>query len=266
MRLRGVAGVIALVLFVQVAYGYVTTGNFNVLGRVAQITTEELLQDTNKERQDAGLPSLQLNDDLSHAAYLKAQDMLKKDYWAHTSPDGVEPWKWLGDVEYNYSSAGENLAKNYPSAGATINAWMNSPTHKANIISEKYTEIGFATASGTLEGSPSTIVVALYASPAKQAAIQVAPPASAFASSVTNTPSSPVAYFGSALQSLSPATIMALVIMTVVAVVGAVTHRYRHKLPKSWQKTWRSHQGLLTFYGMIFFGVVIILATGGGQI
>ena len=108
--------------------------------------------------------------------------------------------------------------------------------------------------------------MALYASPAKPAALKVAVPGSTFATAVTNTPSSPLTYFGNALQSLNPATVMALGLMTLVALVGAVTHRYRHKLPKSWQQSWRSNQGIYTFYGMIALGVLIILATGGGQI
>lgn len=266
MRLRGVAGVIALVLFVQIAYGYITTGGFQVLGRVTQITTEGLLQETNKQRESEGYSSLQLNEDLSTAAYLKARDMLKHDYWAHTSPQGVEPWKWLGDVGYNYSAAGENLAKNYPTDSSTVDAWMNSPTHRANILNGKYSEVGFATVSGSLDGSQSTVTVALYASPARPLATQAAPPAAVFATSTTNVTSNPLAYFGSALQSLSPATVMALILMGVVSLVGAVTHRYRHKLPKGWQKSWRANQGMYTFYGMILFGVLLILVTGGGQI
>ena len=61
-----------------------------------------------------------MNPKLNEAAQLKAQDMFRYNYWAHTSPRGVEPWKWLGDVGYTYSIAGENLAKNYPTAVATV--------------------------------------------------------------------------------------------------------------------------------------------------
>ncbi|MFS8119533.1 MAG: CAP domain-containing protein, partial [Microcoleus sp.] len=51
----------------------------------------------------------------------------------HVSPTGVQPWVWINDTGYNYDTAGENLAKNYPSTQATVDAWMASPVHRANI-------------------------------------------------------------------------------------------------------------------------------------
>jgi len=268
IRAHGIIAVLVIALTAQIVYGYATTGHFSVLSRTAHIVTSDLLNDTNKERVAEGLPSLNLNDKLSQAAFLKGKDMLTNNYWAHVSPSGVQPWKWFADVNYNYSYAGENLAKNYPSAEATVEAWMESATHRANILNGHYVDVGFAVVEGSLEGRETTLVVALYGSPvtvsaAQAASTQTAPFTAAAASSEgTN----PLAYFGTALQSLSPVTIMILGLLGVVALVGVAAHHYRDKLPKAWKKSWRIHHGFYTFVGMLVLGVLIIVATGGGSI
>lgn len=267
IRWQGIAAVLVVAVLAQVVYGYTTTGNLSVLGRVSDIQTAELLDDTNNERKNTGLSELKLNDKLSEAAFLRAQDMFAKNYWSHTSPTGVQPWKWFGDVGYNYSYAGENLAKNYPNATATVEAWMNSPSHKDNVLNSHYTEIGFAVVDGTLNGQNTTLVVALYGAPVTVAAVESVAGASSFsASSVAVGSQKPFEYFGSAIQSLSPVTILVLVLLALVAVVGVAAHHYRKKLPKSWRQSWKAHHGMYTFVGMITLGVLIILATGGGTI
>ncbi len=272
IRLHGIIAVLVIALLAQVVYGFATTGQLSVLGRAADISTAELLVDTNKERQDQGLSTLTLNDQLSQAAYLKAQDMFANNYWAHVSPSGVQPWKWFGDVGYNYSVAGENLAKNYPTAPATVAAWMGSETHRANILNGAYNEIGFAVVDGTLEGQSTTLVVALYGTPATAAAVEgqvegsTVQPGRFAVSTVSDGSTGPVTYFGSALLALSPVTIMVLGLLAVVAIVGVAAHHYREKLPKTWKKSWRLHHGMYTFVGMISLGILVILASGAGQI
>ncbi len=267
-RLSGVTVVLAIALLAQVIYGFATTGHFEILGRVSDIDTVELLADTNGERSKQGVAALTLNDQLAQAAFLKAQDMFTNNYWAHTSPTGVHPWKWLGDAGYNYSVAGENLAKNYPTADATVAAWMNSPTHRENVLNGKYSEVGFAVVEGTLEGRDTVLVVAFYGSPVTVAATQGATAASPTftGSTVSGEGSNPLTYFGSAVQSLSPVTILILGLFAVVAIVGAAAHHYRDKLPKTWQRSWKLHHGMYTFWGMLALGALVIVATGGGQI
>lgn len=267
IRWQGIAAVLVIAVLAQVVYGYTTTGNLSVLGRVSDIQTVDLLQDTNNERKNSGLSELNLNDKLSQAAFLRAQDMFENNYWSHTSPTGVQPWKWFGDVGYNYSYAGENLAKNYPNADATVAAWMDSPSHKDNVLNTHYTEIGFAVVDGTLNGQNTTLVVALYGAPVTVAAVEAVAGASSFsAPSLAVGSQKPLQYFGSAIQSLSPVTVMVLILFTGVAIVGATAHHYRKKLPKSWRQSWKAHHGMYTFVGMISLGVLIILATGGGTI
>lgn len=278
IRLPVLTAVLVVAILAQLTYSFLATGTVSVLSKVSDINTNELLAGTNVERQKVGLNELRLNEQLSQAAFLKGQDMLANDYWAHVSPTGVEPWKWLGDVGYNYSYAGENLAKNYPSAGATVDAWMNSESHRANILNTQYVDVGFAVVDGDLAGENTTLVVALYGAPVVAAAPAPqgqggeasAVPAgqqSAFTTaSVSQAVQEPIAYVANSLRSLSPVAIAVLGVLAIVAIVGAVAHHHRHKLPKSWKKSWRKHHGMYTFIGTLSLGVLIILATGGGQL
>lgn len=255
-------------LLAQVVYSFASTGHASVLGSVSSIQAADLLADTNQARERQGLPDLSLNTQLSQAAFLKAQDMFKNNYWAHVSPTGVQPWKWFADVGYNYSYAGENLAKNYPSAQATVDAWMNSPEHRANILDTHYFDVGFAVVDGQLQGQSTTLVVALYGAPVTAAAVQgVSSVGSSFmAPTVGSGAATPWGYVANALLLLSPVTIAVLGLFVLVAMVGLVAHQYRRQLPKSWQKSWRLHHGLYAFIGMLVLGVAVILATGSGSI
>ena len=75
---------------------------------------------------------------------------------------------------YDFSSAGENLAVNFSDSKDVIDAWMNSPEHRANILSNKFTEIGVATAMGTYEGSQVVFVVQEFGTPAVVPAVTLA--------------------------------------------------------------------------------------------
>ncbi|OGI88445.1 hypothetical protein A2914_02350 [Candidatus Nomurabacteria bacterium RIFCSPLOWO2_01_FULL_41_21] len=120
---------------------------------------------TNEERQDLSLPPLTENELLTKAAVLKAEDMAEKGYFAHTSPDGKSPWYWLAEVGYSYKSAGENLAVNFFESSDVSRAWMNSPTHRANIVKENYTEIGIGIASGVYQGRHTVFVAQFFGTP-----------------------------------------------------------------------------------------------------
>lgn len=269
VRFHGVTAVLLLVVLMQIVYGFISYGRFEVLGRVSDISSAELLTDTNRERQAASLDALTVNPKLNDAAFAKAQDMIKNDYWAHVSPGGVTPWTWLGNAGYNYTVAGENLAKNYPDAQSTVNAWMNSQTHRDNILNGNYREVGFAVVDGSLNGRNTTLVVAFYGTSAGEVAVAGAEDAKSpvvFAAPVGGGSGNPLVYFGTALQSLSPATLGALVLLALVAGVAVVAHRYRSKLPVAWRRSWRLHHGMYTFAVMVGMALVIVLGTGGGQI
>lgn len=256
-----------LALMMQLVYGYMSSGRLEVLGRVSDISVGQLLSNTNEEREDVSLPDLTINERLNQAAFLKAKDMFANNYWAHTSPDGTTPWKWLADTGYNYDVAGENLAKNYPTADATVAAWMDSESHRANILNDQYQEIGFAVVDGILDGRNTTLVVAYYGSPASEAAVESSNDEKiVFAAPVNSGIGNPLSYFGTALQSLSPATLGGLGLLAVIGFVAIAAHHYRTRLPASWRKSWRLHHGMYTLIGVVGLGLVIVFATGGGQI
>jgi hypothetical protein len=121
---------------------------------------------TNNEREEQAQAPLRRNALLDEAARLKAEDMAKNGYFAHYSPDGVSPWHWFDEVSYVYAHAGENLAIHFKDSGAVVDAWMKSPAHKANIVNNKYTEIGVGTAKGKFDGFDTVFVVQLFGTPA----------------------------------------------------------------------------------------------------
>lgn len=130
------------------------------------IDANVLTDETNQNRVDNGLPALQVSPLLVAAAQDKANDMATKDYFAHTSPQGLTPWYWFEQVGYNFDYAGENLAVNFSDSQDVTTAWMNSPEHRANILDVNYTQIGIATAQGLYNGEPATYVVEEFGTPA----------------------------------------------------------------------------------------------------
>lgn len=131
----------------------------------AAITTAEILNLTNASRQEAGVGALALNSQLNQAAMLKAQDMLADNYFAHIAPDGTKPWAFIQEVGYSYSAAGENLAMDFTEAESVQAAFMNSPSHKKNILNPKYKEMGIAVVTGKINGQETTLLVEFFAAP-----------------------------------------------------------------------------------------------------
>lgn len=135
-----------------------------VLGISYQISDKELLNLVNVEREKNGLEDLELNEKLSKAAQEKANNMFQSNYWAHFAPDGTTPWKFIVDQNYEYIYAGENLARGYTTSRDAVDAWMNSPTHKANILSAKYEDMGFGILEGRLQGEDTVLIVQMFGS------------------------------------------------------------------------------------------------------
>jgi len=151
-----------LLSFLQIFLHFLPRANVRVLGYAANISVDEVFRLTNQKRQEAGLPPLKLDHVLSQAAKNKGEDMLAKDYWAHVSPDGVEPWKFFLDAGYKYRYAGENLARDFSNAASAVDAWMASPSHRENMLSPKYEEIGIAVVEGDLAGVDTTLIVQFF--------------------------------------------------------------------------------------------------------
>lgn len=137
----------------------------SVLGYSANIPPNKIVEITNEKRYEAGVGPLTFNEALAEAAKLKALDMLAKDYWAHVAPDGTEPWDFFRTVGYTYRFAGENLARDFTNAQEVVDAWLASPSHRDNLLSGKYTEIGVAVVEGDLNGEDATLIVQLLGAP-----------------------------------------------------------------------------------------------------
>lgn len=105
-----------------------------------------ILNWTNIYRAENNLPALVKNDLLTKAAQEKVNDMFKNQYFEHVSPDGTTPSQLVASVGYSYKVTGENLALgDFRDEKDLVDAWMNSPGHRANILNQDYTEIGVAT-------------------------------------------------------------------------------------------------------------------------
>lgn len=153
-----------LFIVFQTFMSFVSSKRPDILGYASQIAPAEVIRLTNQKRLQAGLTELTPNQTLSNAAYTKGRDMIDRDYWAHVAPDGTQPWKFFKDFDYKYRYAGENLARDFSNASSAVDAWMNSPTHKENILNPKYKEIGIGVVEGDLAGSDTTIIVQFFGS------------------------------------------------------------------------------------------------------
>lgn len=144
---------------------------------LATISAPYLVDRTNQARAEAGLPPLSVNSLLQESARRKAEDMFKYNYFAHNSPQGVTPWQWFDGVGYAYVYAGENLAIDFQTGEGVHKAWMDSPGHRKNILSDRYREIGIAVVTGNFDGRTTTIVVQHFGS-LSSAPVTQQPPAS----------------------------------------------------------------------------------------
>jgi hypothetical protein len=132
------------------------------LGYASNIAPDEIVRLTNLERKSQGLPEVHLDKKLTQAAVQKASDMVARDYWAHVSPNGTQPWYFVTNSGYAYKYAGENLARDFADPQSVVKAWMNSPTHRENLLSSRYQDIGIAVIDGQLGGRDTTLVVQMF--------------------------------------------------------------------------------------------------------
>jgi uncharacterized protein YkwD len=261
IRRTGLIVVVALVLMIQ-AYSMVTNGGA-VLGDKTSITTDQLLAQTNEERESHGLRPLTVDTKLMDAATLKANDMLSSGYWAHTSPSGVTPWQWFKESHYSYSYAGENLAKNFTTTDSVVAAWMHSAEHRENILDSHYQNVGFAVMKGEIKGEDTNLVVAMYGAPKAAGIATASAPTVLAASSVDE---SFIAQLGTKLQTMAPTVLGSIILLLVVAVVAATAHLYRKKLPKNIQRSWLKHHGAYKAVVMAGLAIVVVTLYSGGQI
>lgn len=156
---------LAALIFIKAILSYSGLQFANLLDGVATFDKEEVVSQTNVFRKALGLDELKQSPVLDLAAAQKLQDMKYNNYFAHTSPAGISPWHWIEVNQYKYSYAGENLAIGFFNAKDTVDAWINSPTHKANLANGNYKEIGVAIAPAKIQNSEGFLVVQLFGTP-----------------------------------------------------------------------------------------------------
>lgn len=125
---------------------------FKVEDGVADLEAEEeMLKLVNKEREANGLEALVMNEKLRKLARAQSQDMLKRGYFSHYTLEGLSPFDRMNAAEVNYTYAGENLAL-APSVELAMQGFMNSPGHRANILSPNFNKIGIGAIDGGIYG------------------------------------------------------------------------------------------------------------------
>lgn len=102
---------------------------------------KEVLRLVNEERAKAGVSALEMDDaQLLDAAQVRAKELTE--LFSHTRPDGTDCFTALTERKINAWSAGENIAAGQQTPAAVVESWMNSPGHRANILSTNFTKLG----------------------------------------------------------------------------------------------------------------------------
>ncbi|MEI7579642.1 MAG: CAP domain-containing protein [bacterium] len=151
----------ALVLFIFNLF----FSNSTTLIAAAEIDYSQLYEMHNQERAKENLQPLTVNTDLIKSATAKAKAMLDSNCWAHYCPPGTSPWTFFDDAGYSYVYAGENLAEGFSNSESIMTAWMNSITHRNNIMNNKFDEIGIGIVHGDYQNiKNNTIIVTHFGS------------------------------------------------------------------------------------------------------
>lgn len=162
LSLEALALYLFLFVLLQASFKIISFVKPGVLGTSSNITIQRVIELTNAERAKQGLGPLVENSALDSAATSKAANMFSENYWAHFSPSGKKPWDFISASGYRFTFAGENLAKNFEKPEDVVAAWVNSPTHRENLLNPKYSDIGIAVEDGVINGQKTTLVVQMF--------------------------------------------------------------------------------------------------------
>lgn len=121
-----------------------------------------ILAEINEYRQENNLSPLKLNPTLTSTALAKSSDIIERDYWSHTAPDGFGFRQLINSSHYKYKLAGENLAFGYSSAEKVVDSWINSPSHNAVLLHPDFKEVGIGLTTGNFKGVDEITVVAAH--------------------------------------------------------------------------------------------------------
>lgn len=112
----------------------------------------------NEEREKNNLSKLQIDENLQNVARLKAQDLVNNNYFSHISPTYGTPFEMLKSHNIAYKTASENIAGN-SDINSAVKSWLNSDSHKENILSNDYNYTGIGVVDSIAYGK---IIVELF--------------------------------------------------------------------------------------------------------
>jgi uncharacterized protein YkwD len=132
----------------------------------AFLTKEGVFMETNEERTEMGLIAFQGDILLDDIAKERLDDMFERQYFEHISPEGQSASTVAVEVGYEYISIGENIALgNFEDDMVLVQAWMDSPGHRANILNSKFTHLGVAVGRATFQGKDTWMGVQIFGRP-----------------------------------------------------------------------------------------------------
>jgi hypothetical protein len=152
LKHSGLTLLLSLLLLFQISLNTLKATRPGVLGTSSVISSEQIIQ----------LPTLRTDPQLTAAAQQKAADMFNRDYWAHITPTGEQPWSFISSAGYTYLYAGENLARDFSDPQAVVSAWLASPSHRDNLLNPNYQDLGVSVQTGLLNGVQTTLVVQMF--------------------------------------------------------------------------------------------------------
>jgi uncharacterized protein YkwD len=149
-----------ILVIISLLYFVLQTNNSKAQVKENFYNEDQIILAINKERVKSGLKTLDTNSKLNFSAKAKAQHMKDKNYFSHVySTDGTKWSDFIQKEDYDYEVAGENLANGFYDVDSMVEAWMNSPSHKENILNEKVDETGVGIVHGELNGKSTIFVV-----------------------------------------------------------------------------------------------------------
>ena len=120
-------------------------------GLVEPEEEQAMFRAVNTQRAKAGLHLLASDDELRAVARAHSRDMFARGYFSHYTPDGLSPFDRMSAANIDFLNAGENLAL-APTTPLAMQGLMNSPGHRANILSPNFNKIGIGVIDGGIYG------------------------------------------------------------------------------------------------------------------
>jgi len=129
------------------------------------VMKSDIIVRTNSVREKSALIALNADKALAVIAQRKSDLMAERGEFAHILTDGSTAWSLMKSYNYNFLHAGENLAVHFTTSREVVEAWIASPSHKANLLNANFTSVGVGVSQGVYKGSTGYFVVQLFATP-----------------------------------------------------------------------------------------------------